>query len=892
MTEGQTAAKSPLHETLPKDAFFGRRRELKAALAKLAFPGARMGFVGMAGVGKTRLAQEVLRGWDGEAVWVDLSATTSVNAFLAQMGVALGTSMEGIADHDELALRMGRTLARAEGILVVLDTMEQLPHVGELLATMARVAPRASFLHTSQRSGEDPEAEELVLDALPQKHGVELLMNRAERIYGHVGTRESAEALVDRLDGIPLAIELAAARTGVVSAKLLLERLGATHSLLASTQANDERHRSLDDALAWSFGLLSDAEAAALCALSVFAGGFRLEAAEHVLGPDTSLGAVELLQRLRERSLLRTRGCTVFPDELRFELLQTVQSFASSRLEEGSDADAVRRRHAEYFESLASRRRAGLESPGREALADLAQERANVLAAIAFASKKSPLCAARLVLATVPFLERQGPVALRRELVDGALGLDLGAAPYLRVALLCERAEIAALYSRFEEARGLLEEAEELAGDRAEGDARGNEALARAYVSRGRLERLAGSLDEALKYVERGAPLTAPHQELRSWALRETGAVLYHRGDVKGADEHFRRAIDAAQSAKHTMSAALAMVNHGTVEEALGRREDARRSFERALEVFAAGDFRRPEANALIKVASLVDEDDADFARRRLSLCGRAMRIVEDLGDEFSMASVSYNIGVTLQLERQWEEAKAAFERARVLFHQHRHTHHVCLATFRLGALAAESKALDDAEAAFDEAEALAKTLPPASEARAMGAQLRAVLDAYLACDAEAPEEAEKLWRKVSGVELGPKCAVGVRQLVTRARQRAEFVLARRGIAGLAPVPTLWVGPEGLWFRLSDAEPELLETRATARGALWALVQCHRERPLSSQELFERVWKGESALQAASSNRVRVVLTDLRKRGLGEVLLRSPKGYFLDDDLVVRVAEG
>ncbi|HTM18945.1 MAG TPA: AAA family ATPase, partial [Kofleriaceae bacterium] len=334
-------------------SFVGRDRELDEVLARFAGGAALVELIGPGGIGKTRLAREVarrMRDRDGcRAIPVALGAARARADVLQASAAALGVALPPEQDPVE-ALAMA--LRSRGALLLVIDEAE--PVVREVAAVVARwlaAAPQARLLVTSRERLRVPGEVILEIGPLASADGAALFVDRARTARADfttgAATRELAERIAERLEGSPLAIELAAARVEVLSPAAILARLDDRLKVLSSRRT--DRHASLRAVIEWSWSLLDPAERAAMAQLSLFRGGFDAEAAEAVIAPPPGhdAWAVDLVQSLRDKSMLRTVGGD---DDVRLAAYETVRLYAEERLAEDAEARrAAILRHAEHF---------------------------------------------------------------------------------------------------------------------------------------------------------------------------------------------------------------------------------------------------------------------------------------------------------------------------------------------------------------------------------------------------------------------------------------------------------------------------------------------------------------------------------------------------------------
>ena len=346
---------------LPADRtpLIGRAHELAEVMDALRNGTRLLTLTGAGGSGKTRLAlaaaAELVDDYDDGVFLVPLATITDPALVLPAIGEALGLS--------EGAGQSLPAFMAARRILLVVDNMEQVASSGPDLAGLLDAAAEVRMLATSREPLHVSVEQVMPIEPMSVDDAVSLFAARASATLPSFVLEDSDRAAVEqicrRLDGLPLAVELAAARINVLAPDAMLARLSDRLKLLTGG-ARDQpaRHRTLRDTLAWSHDLLTDAERDLFACLSVFAGQFGLDAAEAVCDAD-----LDVLASLVDRSLVRRAG-------ERFEMLATVREYAAERMADSDGAEAVRDRHAAFFEALAER---AYEGRHREpdAMADL-----------------------------------------------------------------------------------------------------------------------------------------------------------------------------------------------------------------------------------------------------------------------------------------------------------------------------------------------------------------------------------------------------------------------------------------------------------------------------------------------------------------------------------------
>jgi predicted ATPase/class 3 adenylate cyclase len=359
----------PNNLPLQLTSFVGRVEEM-AEIRRLLTGTRVLTLTGAGGTGKTRLAlqvaSETLLEYRDGAFFVDLSAVTDPGLVPSAMAESLGVRetpersvLEGVKDH-----------LRSRELLLVVDNFEQVQEGASVIEDLLSAAQDLKVLVTSRvvlglrgeqeyavppLSPPDPDRVPDLVD-LRRVEAVRLFTDRAAAATpGFVLTEDNAaavSAITARLDGLPLAIELAATRTKVLAPEQILPRLDRRLAILTTgPRTVPERQRTLRGAIAWSHDLLDAPERALFDRLSVFTGGWTLESAEEVANPeDLGLDALDGLTSLVDQSLVRRTDPNGHP---RFSMLETIREFGLEQLREGADFEATSRRHAEHFLRLA-----------------------------------------------------------------------------------------------------------------------------------------------------------------------------------------------------------------------------------------------------------------------------------------------------------------------------------------------------------------------------------------------------------------------------------------------------------------------------------------------------------------------------------------------------------
>jgi predicted ATPase/class 3 adenylate cyclase len=372
--EGEFPALKSLYRTnlpVPATPFLGREKELDEVAELISLPDIRLlTLTGPGGSGKTRLALQAAarasEAYPDGVFWVPLAAIRDPEAVLESASQTLGTK-DGLAEH-----------IAAKRLLLLLDNFEQVLDAASGLGNLLAVCPNLKILATSREPLHLSAEQEYPVPPFVHEEGVSFFLARARAVKPDFEADGAVSEICRSLDGLPLALELAAARVKVLSPKQILERLEESLALLA-TGARDlpERQRTLAATIEWSYNLLSPEEQRLFRRLAVFAGGFTLEAAEVVCEAD-----LEAIGLLVDKSLVRA-------SDGRFFLLETIRAYAQERLAESGENDEFRRRHALHFMAVAENAEPELTGVDQAIwLERIAQDHENLRAALDYLSRE------------------------------------------------------------------------------------------------------------------------------------------------------------------------------------------------------------------------------------------------------------------------------------------------------------------------------------------------------------------------------------------------------------------------------------------------------------------------------------------------------------------------
>ncbi len=613
----------------------GREAEIAHVSAKIEREGARLvTLTGPGGTGKTRLAlavaAEALDAFPDGVWFVDLAPLTDPALVLPGIASVLGVRETG----GQGLLRAVEAFLASKRLLLVLDNFEQVldaaPHLAELLVACPQLAMLVTSREPLQIRAEQqipvapltlPPAESVLpLAELARVPAIDLFVQRARAIVPNFALTEDnapvIAAICQRLDGLPLAIELAAARVRFLPPRALLERLERSLPVLTGGPRDaPARQRTLRDAIAWSHDLLEGDEPTLFRRLAVFSGGWTLEAAEAVVSHDGALDVFTGITALTDKSLVRPVA-TTGPDP-RFSMLEMIREFGLEQLTASGEIDTTRRRHAEYLVAFSEALSADLfRATEPELLERLAAEHDNVRAALVWLEQQGDEEAMIRLAAGlgwfwfvrgfgtegISWLERArsprsavaGPIraaalnwasVLTLPRKDHASAAELAA---LSVSLLRENGDESASL-----AMALLSQgrATGYSGDRGKGFALLEEALALARILDHPLfigaildciaefAFLEGDLEKATTLVTEALEVQRRHQPLwgTSFSLALLGEIALARSDLPAASAYYSESIALAQALGDTTFLGAGLAAIGTIAADLGQAEQAAR---------------------------------------------------------------------------------------------------------------------------------------------------------------------------------------------------------------------------------------------------------------------------------------------------------------------------
>ncbi len=696
---------------MPRTSLVGREKDLTEAARLLLDPNVRLlSFTGTGGAGKTRLALAVARHvaeyFPGGVQFVALASITSPDLLSAAIVKAL--NLQQVANRT-IPQVIADQMEAGGPFLLILDNFEQILPAAQLVSEILAYCTFLKAVVTTRASLQIYGEQEFPVAPLSLGPAAQLFQQRAMAVRPSFATTADNEAtiraLCNRLDGLPLAIELAAARTKALSPAAILDRLQSRLQLLTGGASDlPERQKTLRKTIDWSYDLLNVAEQRLFWRFSVFAGGGSLEAAEAVCntGQDLEIGVFEGLSSLLDKNLVERAESP--ETEPRFTMLETIREYALERLTSSGEEPQIRRSHAAYCVVIAEEGNPELDPIAQtEWLAQCDLEIDNLRSALdwlirnhqvewalrlsmalfRFWDMREHFVEGRTWLETLLRLAKNGYVKERGRICTflGALSTPQGdheaADTFLKQSLALYRelndhwgiaASLNALAVAMS-ARGNLEEAEcyfeqSLAYWRGLSDrlstARCLHNLANVARMRGDFARATDALTEATSIFKEVGDASGA-----AWSVNQSGDLELEQGRIETAQNLYRSALGAFRNAGDRWGCARSLADLGHIFCKKGNFAAAHTSYREALELFTELGHRRGIARALEGVACLAAANRDAF--RALTLAAAADHLRNQIGATLSQAE---RIKLNQELACAWEnankeEGKKAWQRGR-----------------------------------------------------------------------------------------------------------------------------------------------------------------------------------------------------------------------------------
>ncbi|HET7813405.1 MAG TPA: tetratricopeptide repeat protein [Candidatus Baltobacteraceae bacterium] len=593
-------------------SFVGRGTEL-TQLRELLSLHRLVTICGAGGIGKTRMALQAAADTIGsfaDGSWFVRLADISDSALVAQT-IAATLHVAGVPGQE-----FNETLAdrlRDKKLFLLLDNSEHvLPGTADLVRTLLGSCPHVSMLVTSREPLHVAGEAVLRIGPLEPEDAYALFARRSNL----TGVDACVRDICDKLDRLPLAIELAASRIGTLTAKQMDDRLTAILPVLASKDPSQEaRHRTLQATLAWSYRLLNPKEQRFFSMLAVFEGGFTLEACEAVAwAGEEDDPAFVLLDALVDKSFVAAEPVG---DAMRYRLLDFLHRYACEKLyERPSEADLAHRTHFEFFKAMAQRW--GKWSSDEDECAYLSEferELPNLRAALTWSLKQSDKAPClELLLNVLMYWQQHANTAEARKWLNSALDQWDGSAEILYAKLFRRAATFATIEDDYDAARELTQRASELF--RRLGDRSG---LAEALHNLAVIEQRSGSEETALQLYSEALKIfeETGHEIGTITASYNIALVHKQRGELAQAKEYLQRGMALCTTPQHGDRLGTFRMLYGEIAMREGRFDEAAASLQEALSIKRALHDRHDEVETLCNIAVFeIRRGDWSAARR------------------------------------------------------------------------------------------------------------------------------------------------------------------------------------------------------------------------------------------------------------------------------------
>ncbi|HEY1960006.1 MAG TPA: NACHT domain-containing protein [Polyangiaceae bacterium] len=866
-------------------SFVGREEDILAVARRLE-EGRLVTILGPGGMGKTRLAirfaeQRVasFSSHRGGGVWFcDLSEARTAADIVATVASAVNVNLEGPSSD------LGLALARRGRILVVLDNFDRLTaHAAVTLGTWLREAPSARFLVTSRTALDLVGEQTWSLSPLPRDEAIELFSSRAKDAQARftAASRDVVAQIVDAIDRMPLAIELAATRMAVLTPSQLLARLERPLDVLGGIRETS-RHASMRRTVLDSVELLEPDLRRLFAACAVMHNGFTFDAAESIMGDVVwpRAGMLDAIATLARSSLLRVE---VEEDVARYALFEVIREVASQNLEADEAHAELRARHATFYAAWCGAHGGDSRLVAHEIENLLGALRTAASLALEGPSPARAREAVALALAVDPVLSARGRSRLLLELYDAALAAldaareeaDLSRAQVLvaRGRVRREMGETVLAAADFERGLSLARRlpspalaATALTRLGETRDVAGETAVAQAHFA------------EALAMLER-APAGRPRRVGEAEAYLRLGHARRREGDLAGAREAVGSATDRYRALSDDEGLAHAMYELAIVEMFAGAHETSFRHFDEGLLVARRADARVAVAALLTARGCLLQ--DVGKLDGALEHHAEAAGIFHDAGSRYREASALYYLASGYLERGDARETLRILSLARErLAGVGAQRYEVLIAGCTAAALAALGRTRE-ADAALETAERAADILGS---------------EPALACNVRVHRLALEL-RKRDGE--GAARAIAEAEALVAKSPSDDSRFALRTLRGVVDTgapreeAALVVWSDGGAFQLPHAPRAVpLPDQSPLRHILRTFAERRLAAPgeaVSMEEVIRAGWPGERMDADAALNRAHVALSSLRKLGLRGILVHGGGGYMLSHAVLVRV---
>lgn len=886
-------------------------RDLEVARLRELFGEGRLVTVtGLGGTGKTRLSREfgqlAVPDFPGGVWMVELANFDGVDEAMRELAQMLGLGFAGSASAVEPIIEALKNKPRT---LVIFDNLEHL--IDEIADPIARIIDRTKevcVLATSREPLRIAGEQRFKLMPLSHEAAVKLFVRRATEVIPSFqledANREAIEELVDRLDRLPLAIELAASRISVLPPAQLVNRITERMTALrARDRDRPARHETIAATLEWSWDLLDEDQRKGLAQCAAFRGGFTLDALQHVVEYDGHYE--DLIEDLVERSLVE------FEDTdrgRRFYLFDLVRNAAEQKLAESGRADDVYSRHAQYYATL-------VETTPPERIYERQQDLSNLLVALRRVTDdalkaKVAIAAARVLrlAASVPLIEETLSELMAR-VNDDRIAAQL---LLFRAVAAFERRQLDDSIADSERAIQLAEQVGDL------------ETAADALTFHGFTLFSRGERDKGNAMLERGLDVArkARNPRLETVALGNLAIAASHSGELAKAEKLFEQAIARCREAgdevlmgRSLMNLAICQTYQGRWQEAVTNLEESLKYLDRveddrhrgiaynalgevqaklgdarkAYEAYSLGrDIAHALGNRTGETAALIGLGELGGGVGDRTYLVQAVQLNEGSGTFVDEAIARSHLALHDFLGRRHELARPQLRRAiGLVAEQDPRWSGILWSYLALSyAMTQDSGSANEAFAAMTDAWSA-----EASEVAALAALVENAVEVFVRGAAAGSDEVRELRETLASRSQDLRGSYAHRAASWPDHEPFDALAALMdSVYGPVSATTLSVSRDGRRFIPPHGDEVDFSRRGPLRKIIVALAEAREERPgegLSADDVLDAGWPGDIVTADAGAARVYSAIRTLRTNGLEEVLITQDDGYLIDPEVAI-----
>ncbi len=694
-----------------RGTFVGRSTQLRE-ITELLENTRCISVIGTAGVGKTHLALEVATQWrqveSAETIFCDLTATTDRWSVCQ----AIAESLQITLGQDKPLDKIVDALNRRGALMLLLDNVEQVAQVvGDILEDFCQQAPQTRFLVTSRIKLNILSERVIRLQPMSLLEGVELFVLRAQQVEPEfvldISNKDVIARVVQGLDILPLAVELAAARVSMLSMHQIESRLSERFGLLRG-RLRDPQQRALQGALDWSWELLSEVSQSVLMQCSVFQSGFTLFAVEMIIDVSSfekAPGVIDVIEALYDDNLLlKTQQSD---GQFRYGMLASIHAYVLDKRRQLPPifAQQLYHRHADYY---AGQYLQAQENP--EAWKELAVELGNLIVGVEYGTNQSAFVCCQAVM---QYFQLQGPMARAIEVSEIYLQRkDLS--DVIRIPMVIERLSCLRTLGEIEQA---ILEMDQRLGEATwiwtedTSDEETRLLMANVWLERGELERVQSHFESAIGLYQTALGVYQAYRRSQEEckALRFMGNVYWEQGKAHDAREYYQQAMEIAREQQDINALGMLLGDLANVHQVLSEYDTAIRYYNQALEVVRQVQDVRREGNLLSNLGLLYQR--LGKYDQAIGLFKQSMRIASEAQDKGRIARGNANLGLAHEAQGEYEQAIAHHRISIAMARELKNPRSVGVYLGNLGYLYLQMERYEDAKQTLSEAVSIANSV-------------------------------------------------------------------------------------------------------------------------------------------------------------------------------------